>query len=165
VDEREKSWAKAELARFIDDQLREFVVKTFGIQSSPAWVWSIGLEAFPPYYDTTKKTIVLPEFIYVQGYLIDPDATKRALRWVLGHEYWHYVQHQRGEWVRGAGIFAGPTLEERVAVTRASILTGISNMEGLILTEHVLEAIIEKKVDEIGEKRWPYARFEEMFSY
>jgi len=143
----EKERAKAELSVYIDSLLREYTVKSVGIDKPPKWTWTLH---WPMYYYPKDKTIYITEHIYVLGYIHNSSKTKRALRWAVAHEYHHYVQDIRGEWAIRVPILSFPRVAEYIADKKATLLSGISESEGMALTREIMEwvfttAIFERK--------------------
>ena len=130
--------ARAELDLYVADWLTEYLSKTVAIDTPPRWTWTSGWSA--PYYRRTEKAIYISE-IYLKGYILSPSKAKRALRYALAHEYWHYVQDVRG------GPFALPILDfpkmaEYLADKHAVLLSGISDAEGQSLIVDVVDLVM-----------------------
>lgn len=130
--------ARAELDLLVGEWLTEYLSKTVGVDTPPRWTWTSGWTS--PYYRRTEKAIYISE-IYLKAYILSPSKAKRALRWSLAHEYWHYVQEVRG------GPFALPILDfprmaEYLADKHAVLLSGISDAEGQSLTVDVVDLVM-----------------------
>lgn len=82
--------AKIEASIFIEGTLRSFVARTPRVEKPPRWAWSL---EFPPYF-LIPDLIVLPEHVIVSGWIVNKEKAKRALRYILGHEFAHYSMYQ-----------------------------------------------------------------------
>jgi len=124
--------ATFEVREFINDLLSEYVAKVPDVRVPPLWdlapVW-------PPQYYPRVKKILVPEQVAVL-WVMDKEKTKTALRWGIGHEFWHYVQEVRGEW--GIPILDFPVVAEYVAGKQAVRLSGVTAAEGVRAWEDLL---------------------------
>jgi len=134
----EKESVKAQLSAYIDGLLREYVAKTVGVDEPPAWTWTMH---WPMFYYPGNKTVYITEYTYVLGYILEPYRTKRALRWAVAHEFWHFVQDVRGEWTIRVPILSFPRVAEYIAEKQAVRLSGIGDAEGMALTREVLGVV------------------------
>jgi len=124
--------AKVEATEYINDLLNEFVAKTLDIEVGPSWDFG---PVWPPMYYPSVKKILVPETV-VALWAIDREKTKSALRWGMGHEFWHYVQEVRGE--RGVPILSFPRIAQKIAEKQAVRLSGITTVEGVRLWRALL---------------------------
>jgi len=131
----EKESVKAQLSAYIDSLLREYTAKTVGVDEPPTWMWT---QRWPMFYYPGDKTIYITEHIYVLGYTREPYKTKRALRWAVAHEFWHYVQDVRGEWAIRVPMLSFPRVAEYIAEKQAVRLSGISEIEGVAASRETL---------------------------
>jgi hypothetical protein len=121
-----KEEAKAEVAMLIDETLREYVSKTMGIYAPPRWEWTY---EYPFFYNPPNRTIYVSEPVSVWWWMRDKEKAKKALRYALGHEFWHYVQDVRGEWRIRVPILAFPGLAEYIAQKHAVRLSGVGTLQ------------------------------------
>lgn len=128
----EMETARLEATEYINDLLSEFLAKTLNIEVSPSWDFG---PVWPPVYYPSVKKILVPEAVVVL-WAKDRDKTKLALRWAMGHEFWHYVQEVRGE--RGVPILSFPWIAQKIAEKQAVRLSGITAVEGERLWRELL---------------------------
>ena len=124
--------AKVEATEYINDLLEEFVARTLGVEVPPSWGFD---PVWPPMYYPSVKKILIPETVMVL-WAKDTDKTKLALRWAIGHEFWHYVQEVRGQ--RGVPILSFPWIAQRFAEKQAVRLSGVTTVEGERLWKELL---------------------------
>ena len=120
----ELEMARVEAAEYIDGLLEEFVAKTLGVEVPPSWDFG---PVWPPMYYPSVKKVLVPETVMVL-WAIQREKTKLALRWAMGHEFWHYVQEVRGE--RGVPILSFPRIAQKIAEKQAVRLSGVTTVEG-----------------------------------
>jgi len=128
----EMETARLEVTEYINGLLNEFVAKTLDMEVPPSWDFG---PVWPPMYYPHVKKILVPETVVVL-WAIDEKKTKRALRWGMGHEFWHYVQEVRGE--RGVPILSFPRIAQKIAEKQAVRLSGITTVEGESLWRELL---------------------------
>ena len=116
--------ARLEATEYINGLLNEFVAKVLDIEVSPSWDFG---PVWPPMYYPRVKKILVPETVVVL-WAVDREKTKPALRWAIGHEFWHYVQEVRGE--HGVPILSFPLIAQKIAEKQAVRLSGITAFEG-----------------------------------
>jgi len=119
----------AEVDEYIGELLVEYVAKTVGVTEAPYWFWGPG---WPLMYYPDLRKILIP-FIVAFFWGRDREKTKSALRYALGHEFWHFVQDVRGEWAIRVRIIDFPFLAEYMAEKQGVRLSGIPSAEGLRL--------------------------------
>jgi len=141
---------KAELIVYVDDLLREFTAKTLGITKPPLWLWT-SIQEIPAFYDTSMKVIFLWDTFWVTCYLHDPYKTKRLLRISAAHEFWHWVQQTRGEWVIRLPTLSFPLVGEHLASKQAARLSGISDVEAKALMEELARLFARVMKEEVKE--------------
>lgn len=129
--------ARVELDLLVAEWLKEYVAKTVVVEEPPMWTWT---SEWSIHYRRLEKTIYLPEF-FIKAFILSPSKTKRALRWSLAHEFWHYVQHVRGGPL-GIPILDFPRLAEYISEKRAVLLSGITDAEGWSLTTDITDLVM-----------------------
>jgi len=134
---------RAEVDKYIGETLAEFVAKTVGITEAPFWFWGVG---WPLMYYPKLRKILIPDIVAV-FWIRDREKTKRALRYALGHEFWHYSQEVRGEWIIRVPILDYPRLAEYIAEKQGVRLSGITTVEGLRLWRELFEEYAPERLE------------------
>lgn len=129
--------SQEELEAFINDVLEAYTAMTLGVKEPPKWRWTSRVTIS---YSIPDKTIYIHEALK-DAWKLDRRLTERFLRWSLAHEFTHYVQDVRGisvlELVK-VPIIEFPWISEYLATKKATMLSGITKMEGDVLTTQVL---------------------------
>jgi len=129
----ELEMAKVEATEYINGLLEAYVARTLDVEIPPSWDFG---PVWPPMYYPSIKKILIPETVVVL-WAIDKYKAERALRWAVGHEFYHYVQEVRGE--RGVPILSFPRIAQRIAEKQAVRLSGITTVEGERLWRELLQ--------------------------
>lgn len=129
--------ARAELDLLVAEWLTEYLSKTVAVDTPPRWTWT---SEWSMHYRRTERTIYISE-LYLKAYLLSPSKAKRALRWALAHEYWHYVQDVRSG-PFGIQVLDFPRMAEYLSDKHAVLLSGISDAEGQSLTVEIVDLVM-----------------------
>lgn len=139
VSDAELERARIEVTEFIDDLLAEYVAKTVDVNTPPLWDFA---PVFPPVYYPKAKKILIPLWVPLM-WARDRAKAKPALRWAIGHEFYHYVQEVRAEHggIRGIQILSFPRIAEYAAMRQAVRLSGVTNTHGMALWRELMRGL------------------------
>jgi len=129
-----------EVEAFISETLKAYTAMTLGVEKPPDWGWT---SQWRIYYSPRERKIYIHELLK-EAWKLDPELTKRFLKYALAHEFAHYVQHVRGVSVLEVvkvPIIEFPMLSEYLARKKATMLSGITRVEADALETEVLELL------------------------